>query len=151
MKNLLSLSENETQTMNERCIWKWRAEYRNHVPKLRHLIRISPIPSSPYDLYTFDQDEASSVSTYDSVTSAYERIFSRLSLPVRRVVGSPGKIGGRLSHEFQLPAAAGEDEIIFCQNCHDGINVELLQTEVERDAWRCHCHEPKVESRNKSG
>ena len=60
------------------------------------------------------------------------------------MTGSPGKIGGRLSHEFQLPSGAGEDEIIVCKNCGDGINVELLPTEEERNAWKCSCGDPQV-------
>jgi len=96
------------------------------------------------DLYTFDKDVASSTSTYSIISSAYSRIFSRLALPVYRVAGSPGKIGGSLSHEFQLPSAAGEDDIIVCENCKDGVNEELLESEEERAAWRCGCEEPKI-------
>lgn len=96
------------------------------------------------DLYTFDQDVPSSISTYNSISAAYSRIFSRLSLPVYRVVGSPGKIGGSLSHEFQLPSPAGEDAIIVCENCKNGVNEELLKDEEEREAWSCGCEQPKV-------
>ena len=36
----------------------------------------------PADLYTFDADEASAAKTYERVTSAYERLFRRLELPL---------------------------------------------------------------------
>ena len=104
----------------------------------------SALFSSLQDLYTFDQDVPSSISTYNSISAAYSRIFSRLSLPVYRVVGSPGKIGGSLSHEFQLPSPAGEDAIIVCENCKNGVNEELLKDEEEREAWSCGCEQPKV-------
>jgi len=96
------------------------------------------------DLYTFDIDVPSSEITYSIISDAYFRIFSRLSLPVYRVAGSPGKIGGSLSHEFQLPSPAGEDDIIVCENCKTGVNEELLKDEEERATWSCGCDKPKI-------
>jgi len=96
------------------------------------------------DLYTFDRDVSSSLSTYASITTAYERIFARLSLPVLRVAGSPGKIGGSITHEFQLPCSAGEDEIVYCANCKTGVNADLLEKEDEWRDWKCQCPTPEL-------
>ncbi|XP_031641527.1 tetratricopeptide repeat protein 4 isoform X2 [Oncorhynchus kisutch] len=43
------------------------------------------------------------------------------------VQADTGKIGGKLSHEFQLPADIGEDRLLVCGSCSFSANVETME------------------------
>ncbi|XP_053623301.1 probable proline--tRNA ligase, mitochondrial isoform X2 [Plodia interpunctella] len=55
--------------------------------------------------------------TYRRARRAYRDLFRQLALDVHAVEAPAGEIGGSLSHEWQLPAAAGEDRLAVCQSC----------------------------------
>ncbi|TNN28725.1 putative proline--tRNA ligase, mitochondrial [Liparis tanakae] len=78
------------------------------------------------DMYSFDADEAAARRTYDSVCRAYAALFARLGLRCVQVQADTGNIGGKLSHEFQLPADVGEDRLLVCGRCSFAANVETL-------------------------
>ncbi|XP_064791989.1 probable proline--tRNA ligase, mitochondrial [Oncorhynchus masou masou] len=79
------------------------------------------------DMYTFDVNEEAAYHTYESVCQAYNRLFSRLGLRIVQVQADTGKIGGKLSHEFQLPADIGEDRLLVCGSCSFSANVETME------------------------
>jgi prolyl-tRNA synthetase len=81
------------------------------------------------DAYSFDIDEGSALSSYDSMFAAYQRIFSRCGLEYRAVEADTGSIGGNRSHEFQVLAQTGEDAIVHCSQCSYAANVELAEIE----------------------
>lgn len=76
------------------------------------------------DGYSFDRDVESSMKTYDLMYDAYKRIFTRCGLKFRPVEATTGAIGGSRSHEFQVLADSGEDEILACTKCEYAANVE---------------------------
>lgn len=76
------------------------------------------------DGYSFDRDEAGALEVYKKMFEAYKRIFSRCGLVFRPVEAATGAIGGSLSHEFQVLAKSGEDEIVSCNKCEYSANVE---------------------------
>ncbi|MDP2654841.1 MAG: proline--tRNA ligase [Candidatus Omnitrophota bacterium] len=63
------------------------------------------------DAYSFDRDEAGLKKNYQLMHDAYVRIFSRCDLKVVIKEADSGAMGGKLSHEFLIPAPIGEDEI----------------------------------------
>ncbi|XP_045505978.1 probable proline--tRNA ligase, mitochondrial isoform X1 [Colias croceus] len=69
------------------------------------------------DLYGFHTDQKCAENTYNNVNNVYKKLFKILNLPVYRVVAPSGDMGGTLSHEWQLPATAGEDSIAICPSC----------------------------------
>ncbi|XP_023853857.1 probable proline--tRNA ligase, mitochondrial isoform X1 [Salvelinus sp. IW2-2015] len=79
------------------------------------------------DMYTFDMSEEAAYHTYESVCQAYTRLFSRLGLCIVQVHADTGNIGGKLSHEFQLPADIGEDRLLVCGSCSFSANVETME------------------------
>ncbi|XP_034440000.1 probable proline--tRNA ligase, mitochondrial isoform X2 [Hippoglossus hippoglossus] len=81
------------------------------------------------DMYSFDVSEEAAYQTYESVCQAYTRLFSRLGLRCVQVQADTGNIGGKLSHEFQLPADIGEDRLLVCGNCSFSANVETLSSD----------------------
>jgi prolyl-tRNA synthetase len=76
------------------------------------------------DLYSFDTDEAGLDISYQKMDQAYRNIFERCGLPTMLVEADSGAIGGKDSREFMVVAENGEDEIIYCENCHYAANAE---------------------------
>jgi len=79
------------------------------------------------DGYSFDRDERSAKETYQKMYDAYRRIFTRCGLEFRPVEAMTGTIGGSMSHEFQVLATSGEDEIVSCNKCEYAANVEKAE------------------------
>ncbi|WP_269901354.1 proline--tRNA ligase [Paenalcaligenes faecalis] len=79
------------------------------------------------DAYSFDRDEESAQKSYDIMYAAYMRIFERLGLTFRAVAADTGSIGGSRSHEFQVIADTGEDEIVYNPDSDYAANIELAQ------------------------
>lgn len=77
------------------------------------------------DLYSFDRDEAALSRSYEVFKTAYSRYFKRVGVDVRVVEASGGAFTKEFTHEFQVLAEAGEDEILYCQSCAFAQNVEI--------------------------
>lgn len=86
------------------------------------------------DAYSFDVDLESAEKSYDVMFEAYHRIFQRLGFEYRAVEADTGNIGGSRSHEFQVLAETGEDEIVSCTECDYAANVEKAEIRVEATA-----------------
>uniref|UniRef100_A0A6G1S670 proline--tRNA ligase n=1 Tax=Aceria tosichella TaxID=561515 RepID=A0A6G1S670_9ACAR len=91
------------------------------------------------DLYSFDISLDAAKRTYDLMTGVYERIFGLLDLPCLRFESDPGSIGGKYSHEYQLPVSSGEDHVIQCQSCSYSFNAEMCKQVGEdfADSSKC--------------
>lgn len=77
------------------------------------------------DAYSFDLDEDSAQASYDTMYQAYMTIFERLGLTFRAVAADTGSIGGSRSHEFQVIANTGEDQIVYNPASSYAANIEL--------------------------
>lgn len=80
------------------------------------------------DAYSFHLDAASLEATYQDMHRAYCAIFDRIGLDYRPVAADSGSIGGAKSHEFQVLAASGEDDIAFSDASDFAANVELVES-----------------------
>jgi prolyl-tRNA synthetase len=79
------------------------------------------------DAYSFDRDLDGAVRSYETMFGAYQRIFTRMGLHFRSVAADTGAIGGTRSHEFQVTAETGEDQIAWCPDSNYAANVELAE------------------------
>lgn len=86
------------------------------------------------DGYSFDRDEEGAKENYKKMYDAYKRIFSRCGLTYRPVEAMTGTMGGSMSHEFQVLAASGEDEIVSCNKCEYAANVEKAEVRAPEGA-----------------
>lgn len=77
------------------------------------------------DAYSFDNDQAAALLSYEKMYEAYCRIFERLGLRFRAVQADTGAIGGNRSHEFQVLADSGEDVILYSDQSEYAANREL--------------------------
>lgn len=79
------------------------------------------------DAYSFDRDQEGAMRTYQSMFETYTRIFNRLGLAFRAVSADTGNIGGKASHEFQVIAETGEDQIVYCPESTYAANIETAE------------------------
>jgi prolyl-tRNA synthetase len=79
------------------------------------------------DAYSFDADEAGMLVSYQKMFDAYMRIFTRLGLKFRPVAADTGEIGGSASHEFQVLADSGEDQIAYSDGSDYAANIEKAE------------------------
>ncbi|OBX01903.1 proline--tRNA ligase [Gallibacterium genomosp. 1] len=79
------------------------------------------------DGYSFHLDKESLQQTYDVVHQTYCNIFNRLGLDFRPVQADNGSIGGSGSHEFQVLADSGEDDIVFSTESDYAANIEMAE------------------------
>ncbi|XP_068095117.1 probable proline--tRNA ligase, mitochondrial isoform X2 [Hyperolius riggenbachi] len=78
------------------------------------------------DMYTFDMTEEAAYQTYNAVCGAYSKLFQTLGLKYVKVQADTGNIGGKMSHEYHLPASVGEDRLMVCGSCEFAANMETL-------------------------
>ncbi|MGP1924121.1 MAG: proline--tRNA ligase [Arsenophonus sp. NEOnobi-MAG3] len=79
------------------------------------------------DAYSFHSDQNSLQQTYDAMYKAYSTIFSRIGFNFRAVQADTSSIGGNASHEFQVLADSGEDNIVFSTTSDYAANIELAE------------------------
>ncbi|WP_249963308.1 proline--tRNA ligase [Histophilus somni] len=79
------------------------------------------------DAYSFHTSKECLQNTYDVMYRTYNNIFTRLGLDFRAVQADTGSIGGSASHEFQVLAKSGEDDIVFSSNSDYAANIELAE------------------------
>lgn len=70
------------------------------------------------DAYSFDKDEAGLDQNYKAMYEAYNRIFRRCGLKILTTEADSGVMGGKVSHEFMVPAPDGEDVVLQCPKCN---------------------------------
>ncbi len=79
------------------------------------------------DAYSFHTTHECLQNTYDVMYETYSNIFNRLGLDFRAVQANTGSIGGSASHEFQVLAQSGEDDVVFSTESDFAANIELAE------------------------
>ncbi|EKN3387288.1 proline--tRNA ligase [Yersinia enterocolitica] len=79
------------------------------------------------DAYSFHTTQESLQETYDAMYATYSKIFERMDLNFRAVLADTGSIGGSASHEFQVLADSGEDDIVFSTASDYAANIEFAE------------------------
>ena len=76
------------------------------------------------DAYSFDASDAAAQVSYQKMYDAYVRIFRRCGLQAIAVDADTGVMGGKVSHEFMVPAETGENEVVYCDAGDYAANME---------------------------
>jgi prolyl-tRNA synthetase len=92
------------------------------------------------DGYSFHENVEDMQREFAHMEETYKRILERLGLGFRVVEADSGQIGGEGSKEFMILADSGEDDIVVCDACDYGANVEVATDFKEGD--RCQCGAP---------
>ncbi|HGN1707229.1 TPA: proline--tRNA ligase [Providencia rettgeri] len=79
------------------------------------------------DAYSFHISQESLQETYDAMYEAYSKIFTRIGFDFRAVQADTGSIGGSASHEFQVLAKSGEDDVVFSTESDFAANIEFAE------------------------
>ncbi len=82
------------------------------------------------DMYSFHTDQADFDTYYETVKQAYLRIYDRLGLQAKVTEASGGLFSEKISYEFEVLTDAGEDDILYCDECDYCINVEIAKAKV---------------------
>ena len=80
------------------------------------------------DAYSIHLDQKSLEDEYENIGNAYNNIFNKLGLNIRKVSANSGEIGGSMSHEYHVLADSGEDEIAYCDEEDFAANVEMIES-----------------------
>ena len=86
------------------------------------------------DAYSFDIDDAAAEKSYRGMYDAYSRMFKRCGLTTVAVEADTGAIGGSFSHEFMVPSAIGEEQMVSCSACGYSANLEQAECAVIQGA-----------------
>lgn len=92
------------------------------------------------DAYSFHATFDDMQREFHIMEETYKKIFTRLGLNFRVVEADSGQIGGDGSKEFMILADSGEDDIIVCDSCDYGANVEVATNFTQGD--KCNCGAP---------
>ncbi|MEX2043967.1 MAG: proline--tRNA ligase [Opitutus sp.] len=65
------------------------------------------------DAYSFDAHDEGAIRSYLAMKAAYESFFRRVGVHAIAVEADTGVMGGSFSHEFMVPAAVGDDDVIY--------------------------------------
>ncbi len=89
------------------------------------------------DLYSFHTGLSDLDRYYAIVMKAYQKIYKRLGLDYLIAEASGGAFTKEYTHEFQVPAASGEDTIIYCEKCRYAQNKEIARGKVGDSCEKC--------------
>jgi prolyl-tRNA synthetase len=96
-------------------LYQIQAKFRDEIRPRFGLIRACEFIMK--DAYSFDTDEAGLDKVYQDMLEAYKRIFHRCGLSTLTPEADSGVMGGKVSHEFMVPAEDGEDAVLSCPEC----------------------------------
>lgn len=88
------------------------------------------------DFYSFHETDAERDKFYETVKSAYIKIFERVGLPAVPTFASGGTFSDA-SLEFQTFTPVGEDTVFFCKKCVLAVNKEVAGSQAEDKNPNC--------------
>ena len=82
------------------------------------------------DAYSFHSSDEQLDEAYQTMHSAYSRIFTTLGLNFRPVVADSGAMGGKDTEEFMALSSVGEDTIAYSDSSDYAANIEMAEVQV---------------------
>jgi prolyl-tRNA synthetase len=89
------------------------------------------------DMYSFHVDQADFDHYYEIVKQAYLKIFDRLGLVAKVTEASGGAFTEKISYEFMVLTDAGEDDILYCNQCEFCVNVAIAKQKEGATCPKC--------------
>jgi len=111
--------------------WKYRDELRSKSGILRGIEFLMK------DLYSFHESQEDFDRYYQKVKEAYLKIFAKLGLTVKVTEASGGSFTEKISYEFMVLTDAGEDDILYCDDCNFCVNVEIAKVKEGESCPTC--------------
>ncbi len=112
--------------------WKFRDELRAKSGILRGREFLMK------DMYSFHETHEEMLEYYERVKKAYLDFYHSVGLVAKATEASGGNFTDKVSYEFMVLTDAGEDDILYCDECDYCINKEIAG-----DMTKCpHCGAP---------
>ncbi len=89
------------------------------------------------DMYSFHETQEDFDRFYEVVKAAYFEAYSRAGLVAKVTEASGGSFSDKLSYEFMVLTDAGEDDIVYCENCTHCANIEVAQEKEGDTCPKC--------------
>ncbi len=105
--------------------WKFRDELRAKSGLLRGREFLMK------DMYSFHESQEDFDRFYEIVKQAYLRIYTRLGLVAKVTEASGGAFSQKISYEFMVLTDAGEDDILYCEECEFCVNVDIAKVKLD--------------------
>ena len=83
------------------------------------------------DAYSFDIDEEGLDVSYQTFDEMYTKIFDRMGLTYRGIIGDGGAMGGSDSKEYMAIAETGEDTVVYSDESDYAANLEMATSYFE--------------------
>jgi len=116
--------------------WKFRDELRSKSGLLRG------VEFFMKDMYSFHETQEDFDRFYAVAKKAYFKVYERLGLVAKATEASGGAFTKKISYEFMVLTDAGEDDILYCDNCDFCVNVEIAK---QNEGDPCpHCGKAKL-------
>ncbi|MDP4000115.1 MAG: aminoacyl--tRNA ligase-related protein [bacterium] len=111
--------------------WKFRDELRSKSGILRGREFFMK------DMYSFHADQEDFDRFYAESKQAYLKVYERLGLTAKVTEASGGNFTEKISYEFMILTDAGEDDILYCEQCDFCVNVEIAKEKQGNTCPRC--------------
>lgn len=79
------------------------------------------------DMYSFHETQEDFEKYYKTAKEAYLRIYKKLGLVAKATEASGGSFSKKISYEFMVLTDAGEDDILYCDDCDYCVNTEITE------------------------
>ncbi len=89
------------------------------------------------DMYSFHTTQEDFDRFYEIAKKAYLKIFKRAGLDAKVTEASGGSFSEKLSYEFMVLTSAGEDDILYCEECTHCANTEVSKVPEGDDCPKC--------------
>ena len=89
------------------------------------------------DLYSFHANLEDLEKYYDQMKQVYLNTFKLLGFSDIMLVEASGGSFSKYSHEFQVPAEAGEDTVFYCTQCDFAQNKEISKVKKDDKCPKC--------------
>ncbi len=89
------------------------------------------------DMYSFHLTQEDFDRYYALAKESYLKVFERCGLLAKATEASGGSFTQKLSYEFMVLTDAGEDDIVYCDNCTHCANVEVSDQKEGETCKRC--------------
>lgn len=89
------------------------------------------------DMYSFHETQEDFDRFYQIAKEAYLKLYTRMGLIAKATEASGGSFTEKLSYEFMVLTDAGEDDILYCNECTHCANVEVSKEKEGEACPKC--------------
>jgi prolyl-tRNA synthetase len=89
------------------------------------------------DMYSFHTSQQDFEDYYGLVKKKYIELYKKMGLTAKVTEASGGDFTEKISYEFEVLTDAGEDEILFCENCDFCVNTEIAKLKAGAKCPNC--------------